>query len=128
MEEIKHLKDQISLIAEEINKHEKKMDSLKASTDKLKAYVENATITLADVDSARDKPQLTPNQLAIVDNHLVGGLSFKPTTMIADYLRSHDDEFKFMNNFQIGILLAKAGFKSGYSKKARGYFVSYKRL
>lgn len=67
-------------------------------------------------------------EMQILDKLLIEGLVFKPTSVIADYIRRKSPELKHLNNYQLGILLSKGGFKSSTKSKKRGYYVTYKEL
>lgn len=128
MNEIEVLKLQFKSIEDNVvlfERHAKKSEEV---LEQLKSAVEDVSGLLLKVEAPRNKPALRENELKIIDELLTASLSFKPTTMVADFLRRKNDEFKELNNFQIGILLSKAGFVSGHNKSARGYHVSYRIL
>ena len=66
--------------------------------------------------------------VSMINNLLVEGIDFKPTHMIADFLRRKESDFEGLNNMQIGRLLRKCDFKPGLIKKERGYYVKFKEL
>ena len=111
---------------EDLKKAKENFSKIVIAAGQFEALVESIhKLLLRESSHKRDKDL---KELELLDGILIPGTQFKPTAIIADYIRRKSQQLEHLNNMQLGILLSKGGFKSGVKQKKRGYYITYKEL
>ena len=67
-------------------------------------------------------------EYSLLNDLLKPGMEFKSLPMIHGYLNRNVTEFRSLNSYQLGILMSKAGYKSGTKNAQRGYYVTFREV